>query len=41
MLYVWKMGPYSQKLLEKIGKKRISSRDTTRVGKRQWKIVSS
>jgi len=35
MLCVWKIGPYSQKLLEKIEKKRMSSRDTTRVSKRQ------
>ena len=41
MLYVQKMGLYSQKLLAKEEKRRKSSRNTTRVGKRQWRTVNS
>ena len=36
---MWKVGPYSQKLLGKIQGK--SSRNTAGVGKRKWRIVSS
>jgi len=35
MLCVWKMEPYGQKLLVEEEKKRKSSRNATRVGKRQ------
>ena len=41
MLCVWKMEPYGQKLLVEEEKKRKSSRNATRVGKRQQKIMSS
>ena len=41
MLCVWKMEPYGQKLLVEEEKKRKSSRNATRVGKRQWRTVSS
>ena len=39
MLCVWKVGPYGQKLLGEIEKEK-SSRNTIRVGKRQWRTVS-
>ena len=35
MLCMWKIGPYGQKLLAKEEKRRKSSRNATRVGKRQ------
>ena len=35
MLYVWKIGPYGQKLLAEEGKRRKSSRNAARVSKRQ------
>ena len=35
------MGPYSQKLLTKKGKREEDSRNATRVGKRKWRTVSS
>jgi len=35
MLYMWKIELYSQKLLTEEEKKRKSSRNATRVGKRQ------
>jgi len=38
---VWKIGLYGQKLLGEIGKEKMSSRDTARVGKRQWRTMSS
>jgi len=41
MLCVWKVGPYSQKLLAKEGKRGENSRNTARVSKRQWGTVSS
>ena len=41
MLCMWKVGLYSQKLLAKERKRGKSSRNTTRVGKRQWRTVSS
>ena len=41
MLCMWKIGPYGQKLLAKEEKRRKSSRNATRVGKRQQRIVSS
>ena len=41
MLCVQKIGPYSQKLLAKKRKRKKSSRNTARVGKRQWRTVSS
>jgi len=41
MLYVQKIGLYGQKLLEEIEKERTSNRDAARVGKRQWRTVSS
>ena len=40
MLYVWKVGPYGQKLLGEM-EKGESSRNATRVSKRQWRTVSS
>ena len=39
MLCVWKVGPYGQKLLGEIEKEK-GSRNTIRVGKRQWRTVS-
>jgi len=39
MLCMWKMGLYGQKLLGKTQGK--SSRNTTQVGKRKWRTVSS
>ena len=39
VLYMQKVGPYSQKLLGKTQRK--SSRNAIRVGKRKWRIVSS
>ena len=41
MLCMWKVGLYSQKLLAKERKRGKSSRNTTRVGKKQWRTVSS
>ena len=41
MLCMWKVGLYSQKLLAKERKRGKSNRNTTRVGKRQWRTVSS
>ena len=41
MLCVWKIELYGQKLLGEIGKEKMSSRDTARVGKRQWRTMSS
>jgi len=38
---VWKIGPYGQKLLGEIEKEKMSSRDTARVSKRQWRTMSS
>jgi len=38
---VWKIELYGQKLLGEIGKEKMSSRDTARVGKRQWRTMSS
>jgi len=35
------MGPYNQKLLAKKGKRKESSRNTARVGKRKWRTMSS
>ena len=35
MLYVWKVGPYGQKLLAKKGKRKKSSRNTVKVDKKQ------
>ena len=40
MLYVQKMGPYSQKLLREM-EKRKGSRNAARIGKRQWRTVRS
>ena len=40
MLYVWEVGLYGQKLLAKEEKRGKNSRNTTRVGKRQWRTVS-
>jgi len=40
MLCVWKVELYGQKLLAKKDKRRESNRNTTRVNKRQWRIVS-
>jgi len=40
LLCVWKVGPYSQKLLGEI-EKGENSRNTARVSKRQWRTVSS
>ena len=40
MLCVWKVGPYGQKLLGKM-EKGEGSRNAIRVGKRQWRTVSS
>ena len=40
MLCVWKVGPYGQKLLGEM-ENGEGSRNTTRVGKRQWRTVSS
>ena len=39
MLYMWKVGPYGQKLLGKAQGK--GSRNTVGVGKRKWRTVSS
>ena len=41
MFCVWKMGPYGQKLLAEKRKGGQDSRNTARVGKRQWRTVSS
>ena len=41
MLCVWKVEPYGQKLLAKERKRGESSKNTARVGKRQWRTVSS
>ena len=41
MLYVWKVGPYSQKLLAEEKKRKENSKNTAGVGKRQWRTVSS
>ena len=38
---MWKVGPYSQKLLAKKRKREKNSRNTVKVGKRQWRTVSS
>ena len=40
MLCMWKVGPCSQKLLVKEGKRGRNSRDAARVGKRQWRTIS-
>jgi len=37
---VWKVGPYGQKLLGEM-EEGEGSKNTARVGKRQWRIVSS
>ena len=37
---MWKVGPYGQKLLEKM-EKGEGSRNTTGVSKRKWRTVSS
>jgi len=41
MLCVWKIGLCSQKLLVDKRKRRKDSGNTARVGKRQWRTVSS
>jgi len=41
MLCVWEVKPYGQKLLAKKRKKGENSGNTARVGKRQWRTVSS
>jgi len=38
---MWEVRPYGQKLLAKEGKRGKSSKNTARVGKRQWRTVSS
>jgi len=37
---MWKIGPYSQKLLAEEEKRRKSGRNAARVSKRQWRTVS-